>query len=83
MRTCKRLGIATVAVFSEADANAAHVALADEAYCIGPAPSSESYLKMDRILDVARRTGAEVCMRSLFSLFSSLARNMWICGLME
>jgi 3-methylcrotonyl-CoA carboxylase alpha subunit len=60
MRTCKALGIQTVAVFSEADANAMHVKMADEAYCIGPAPSAESYLQMDRILQVAKKSGAEV-----------------------
>ena len=57
--TCKRLGIGTVAVHSEADALARHVRLADEAYCIGPAASRESYLRGDRILDAARRSGAE------------------------
>ncbi len=53
MRTCKELGIQTVAVFSEADRNALHVQLADEAYCIGPAPSRSSYLLEDKILEVA------------------------------
>ncbi|CDW95162.1 hypothetical protein [Sporisorium scitamineum] len=58
IRTCRRLGISTVAVFSEADAASQHVKLADEAYCIGPAASAESYLRQDKILDVAQRTGA-------------------------
>ncbi|GAC98037.1 hypothetical protein PHSY_005625 [Pseudozyma hubeiensis SY62] len=58
IRTCRRLGISTVAVFSEADAASQHVKLADEAYCIGPAASSESYLCQDKILAVAQRTGA-------------------------
>ena len=53
MRTCKELGIETVAVYSEADRNALHVQLADEAYCIGPAPSRSSYLVEDKILEVA------------------------------
>jgi 3-methylcrotonyl-CoA carboxylase alpha subunit len=57
--TARRLGIATVAVYSEADARARHVVLADEAWPIGPAPARESYLVGERILDVARRTGAE------------------------
>ncbi|UFN46834.1 ATP-grasp domain-containing protein [Roseomonas sp. OT10] len=57
--TARRLGIATVAVYSEADARARHVALADEAWPIGPAPARESYLRIDRILDAARRSGAE------------------------
>ncbi len=57
--TCKRLGIATVAVYSEADANARHVRLADEAVCIGPAAARESYLRADRVVEAARATGAQ------------------------
>ncbi|WP_421571088.1 acetyl-CoA carboxylase biotin carboxylase subunit [Stenotrophomonas sp. PD6] len=57
--TCRRLGIATVAVFSDADRDARHVRLADEAVGIGPAPARESYLRSDAILDAARRTGAQ------------------------
>jgi len=57
--TCQRLGIATVAVYSDADRNARHVRLADEAVAIGPAPARESYLRADAILDAARRTGAQ------------------------
>ncbi|MBB4000875.1 acetyl/propionyl/methylcrotonyl-CoA carboxylase subunit alpha [Aureimonas pseudogalii] len=57
--TARRLGIATVAVYSEADANARHVRLADEAWPIGPAPARQSYLVGERILDVARRSGAQ------------------------
>ena len=59
MRTLREMGIASVAVYSEADAQALHVRMADEAYCVGPAPSAESYLQVERILDVARRSGAE------------------------
>ena len=59
MRTLKEMGIATVAVYSEADRRALHVRYADEAYCVGPAPSRESYLRMDKILEVAKLTGAE------------------------
>ncbi|MCS6779104.1 MAG: ATP-grasp domain-containing protein [Geminicoccaceae bacterium] len=58
-RTCRRLGIRTVAVFSEADRGARHVRMADEAVAIGPAPSSESYLAIGRLLDAARRSGAD------------------------
>ena len=57
--TARRLGIATVAVYSEADAGARHTRLADEAWPIGPAPARESYLSIKTILDVARRSGAE------------------------
>ncbi|RLK47281.1 3-methylcrotonyl-CoA carboxylase alpha subunit [Stenotrophomonas rhizophila] len=57
--TCQRLGIATVAVYSDADRNARHVRLADEAIAIGPAPARESYLRGDAILEAARRTGAQ------------------------
>ena len=59
MSTARRLGIATVAVYSDADASARHVALADEAWPIGPAPARDSYLRGDTILDVARRSGAQ------------------------
>ena len=57
-RTARRMGIATIAVFSEADANALHVAAADRAVPIGPAPARESYLHIPRIIDAARRAGA-------------------------
>jgi acetyl-CoA carboxylase biotin carboxylase subunit len=59
IRACRELGIQTVAVFSEADRAALHVRLADEAFLIGPAPSRESYLRMDKILDVAKKTKAD------------------------
>ncbi len=54
MRTAKKMGIKTVAVFSEADRNAPHVKYADEAVCIGPAPSNQSYLRGDKIIEVAK-----------------------------
>ncbi len=57
--TCRRMGIATVAVYSEADAGARHVALADEAYPIGPAAARDSYLSIGAILDAAAQSGAE------------------------
>ncbi len=59
MRTCKELGLATVAVYSEADRSALHTRFADEAYCVGPAPSRESYLVIDNILEAARKSGAD------------------------
>lgn len=59
MRTAKKLGIQTVAVFSEVDRNAPHVKFADEAICIGPPASSESYLVMDKIINAAKDTHAD------------------------
>jgi propionyl-CoA carboxylase alpha chain len=59
MSTAKKMGIKTVAVYSEADQEARHVQLADEAICIGPAPSRESYLVMDRIIQACKDTGAQ------------------------
>jgi propionyl-CoA carboxylase alpha chain len=59
MRTARRLGIATVAVYSEADEDALHVAMADEAVPIGPATAVESYLCIEKIVDACKRTGAE------------------------
>lgn len=59
MRTARRMGIATVAVYSEADRGAPHVRFADEAVCIGPAPSAQSYLIGEKIIAAAQQTGAE------------------------
>ena len=59
MRTCREMGLSTVAVYSDVDRKAPHVRYADEAYAIGPAPSTESYLRIDRILEVAQRCHAE------------------------
>src|SRR6266702_3542247 len=59
IRTARRMGIATVAVYSEADAEALHVRAADEAVPIGPAASADSYLRIDRIIAACRKTGAE------------------------
>lgn len=59
MKTCKRLGIKTVAVYSEADANALHVKMADESFCVGPPPTNQSYLNMDAIMDAINTSGAQ------------------------
>ena len=59
IRTLKKLGVKSVAVYSEADLGSLHVAQADEAVCIGPAPAAESYLRPDTILEVAHQTGAQ------------------------
>ena len=59
MRSCKELGIRTVAIYSEADASSLHVRMADEAYLVGAAPSAQSYLRADVILDVVQQSGAD------------------------
>lgn len=59
IRACREMGIGAVAVFSDVDRASEHVLLADEAYPIGPAPSTESYLRIDKLLEVARRSGAD------------------------
>ena len=59
IETARRLGVATVAIYSDADRGARHTAMADEAYAIGPAPPGESYLRHTRIIDAARHSGAQ------------------------
>ena len=59
MRTCKEMGISTVAIHSEADASGLHVRHADEAICIGPAASAQSYLQIERIVKAVQMTGAQ------------------------
>lgn len=59
INTCKKMGIPTVAIYSEPDADAKHVLMADEAVCVGPAPSNQSYLVIDNILDAIKKTGAD------------------------
>ena len=59
IKTARRMGIATVAVYSDADRDALHVASADEAVRLGPAPPAESYLAIERVVEAARRTGAD------------------------
>src|SRR3954469_8102387 len=59
IKTARKMGIATVAVYSEADRDARHVDLADEAVCIGTAPSRDSYLRADRIIEACKATGAQ------------------------
>jgi len=58
IRACRELGLQTVAVYSDADRNALHVRYADEAYNIGPPPARDSYLRMDKLLEVAKKSGA-------------------------
>ena len=59
IRTCLEMDIQTVAIFSEADRISPHVLKAHEAYCVGPPPSSNSYLNMEKILDIIKITGAD------------------------
>ena len=59
LRACEERGVETVAVYSDADRNALHVRYANEAYHIGPPPSAESYLRIDKIIDVAKKAGAD------------------------
>ena len=59
IRTCRRLGLKTVAVYSEADRDAQHVKRAGEAYLLGPGPATESYLNVDKIMEVIEASGAE------------------------
>src|SRR5262245_11375253 len=59
IRTARAMGLRTVAVYSEADADAAHVAMADDAILVGPARARDSYLNIDRIIEAAEKTGAE------------------------
>src|SRR5271170_7041966 len=59
VRACREMGIPSVCVFSEVDRASLHVRLADEAYPIGPAPSRESYLRIDKLVDAARRSGCD------------------------
>ena len=59
IRTCREMGIASVAVYSDADRETPHVREADEAIAIGPAPAAESYLNISRVIDAARRSGAD------------------------
>ena len=73
IRTCQRLGITTVAVYSEADLDAPHVRMADEAVCLGPPPAAESYLAIERIVEAARETGAR---RSIPATASSRERRV-------
>jgi acetyl-CoA carboxylase biotin carboxylase subunit len=78
IRACKEMGIETVSVFSEADKDALHVHMADESYCIGPAPVSESYLNMTAILSTAVGTGAEA-IHPGYGLLSENAKFAELC----
>ena len=71
IRTCKEMGIKSVAVYSTADAESLHVKFADEAVCIGPAPSVDSYLKMSNIIAAAEITNADAIHQGYGFLFEN------------
>jgi propionyl-CoA carboxylase alpha chain len=79
IRTARRMGIKTVAVYSEADKDAMHVDMADEAVLIGPPPSRESYLRMDRIIEACKETGAE----AVHPGYGFLSENSTFCEALE
>ena len=78
IRACREMGIETVAVYSEADRDALHTQLADEAVCIGPAPSSESYLSMENIISATIVTGADA-IHPGFGFLSENSRFAELC----
>lgn len=79
IRACREMGIRTVAVYSEADREALHTQLADEAVCIGPAPSADSYLDMERILSATIAAKAE----AIHPGFGFLSENSKFAGMCE
>src|SRR6202035_333954 len=78
-RTAKRLGLRTIAVYSAADAHALHAQSCDEAHCIGPAPARDSYLAIERIVDVAKKVGAE-CVHPGYGFLSENADFVDACN---
>src|SRR5438270_694140 len=78
-RTAKRLGLRTIAVYSEADAGALHTRVADEAHLIGPPAARESYLVADKLIEVARRTGAQ-CIHPGYGFLSENAQFAESCS---
>ncbi len=79
IKTARKMGIQTVAVYSEADKDSRHVLLADESVCIGPAASKESYLVMEKIIDACKQTGAE----AVHPGYGFLSENSEFCAKLE
>ena len=79
IRTARALGLRSIAVYSEADARALHVRMADEAYCIGPAPAAQSYLVGERLIEVAKRAGAD-CIHPGYGFLSENADFAQTCA---
>lgn len=79
IKTAQKMGVSTVAVYSDADANALHVKMADEAVNIGPAPSRDSYLQAQRVIDVAKKVGAD----AIHPGYGFLSENAEFCRLCE
>src|SRR5579872_6792350 len=78
IRACRELGVATVAIFSEADRAALHVRLADEAFCVGPGPAARSYLNIPNIISTALITGADA-LHPGYGFLAENARFAQIC----
>src|SRR5260370_9621351 len=78
-RTAARLGMRTIAVYAEADAGALHTRVCDEAVLVGPAPPSESYLAIDKLIDAARRTGAQ-CVHPGYGFLAENAQFAEACA---
>uniref|UniRef100_A0A674PIT1 Methylcrotonyl-CoA carboxylase subunit n=1 Tax=Takifugu rubripes TaxID=31033 RepID=A0A674PIT1_TAKRU len=79
MRTAKKMGVRSVAVYSDADQHSMHVAMADEAYRIGPPPSQQSYLSMEKVLEVAKKSGSQVSLpSSAVSSVSLILTEYWL-----
>ena len=79
IKSARKMGIKTVAVYSDADRDARHVEMADESVCIGPAPSKESYLVMDKIIAACKATGAE----AVHPGYGFLSENAEFCDRLE
>src|SRR5579872_4150865 len=79
IRACRELGVATVAIFSEADRSALHVKFADEAFCVGPGPSARSYLNIPNIISTAMITGADA-LHPGYGFLAENARFAAICA---